>query len=132
MVEDAMTDTLLDLDLPSVPDLVSVEQGDYTLQIRSAKKKQTKKDKPAILVVCNIEGMANALPVFVNLNLPHEDNEQWQNEGNLRAVKTFCIAFSIDINATLDLSTWVGMTATALISPTTFNGQPQNQVDRFV
>lgn len=124
--------SLLDYNLDNVPELTSVAEGEYQVQINSAEVKTNEKGNTFLLCRMSIPDEPAAQDLSYVVMLPNDNDEEKEATRKLNNLRRFMRAFGFDTSAPLDTDAMPGSTAFALLiekdDPT--YGR-QNQVKKF-
>jgi len=121
--------SILELAQRDVPDLAAVAEGEYGVEISSARAAQYKSGRMGYDVLLKIDA-PNAQRVMHRVFLPMEGDDKEKEDNFIRNVKRFVEAFKIVSDEPED---WVGASTWAILGvETTEEYGDQNRVRRFV
>lgn len=127
--------SIIDFNIDSVQDLVTLPDGEHELRIIAAeiyKKEGT--NRQSIKVSFKAQGEPNAATIYQYIGIPGGDDDEEKRENKKRQLKSFCEAFNVDLSSGgIDTDTLPGLTGWAVLAT---EADPQygdrNVVKRFV
>jgi len=102
--------------LSDIPELSPVPDGEYDLRVTSVKEKKSKDgSRNSIMLVCEIIGEENALPVFHSLWLPSASDDEEKSATMWRMIKDFLISVGLSPDGELELEDFEDLSFSALL-----------------
>lgn len=127
-----MATILSEFDYDNIPDLASVPEGEYELQIIEARDYVGKTSgKASVQVIFVIEGHPDADTLYHYLALPAPEDDERKKHSKLRRIKEFFSAFGLSSQD--EYEEWVGKKSWALLTQEADNnGSMRNSVRKFI
>jgi len=128
--------SLLDMHLDKVEDLKVVKAGEeYELQITSAYDSEASTGRTMFNLSCKIMGQPGTKPVFESFSTPMEGDSEENVDFFKRNVKKALQAFKLKplaADAEGKYPTYKGATAWAILKTGEYQGEPKNEVARWI
>ena len=121
--------SLLALAQQELPELLVLEDGEYQVQISSAKEKEFSSGRTGWSIGLTIPDQPDADTIFDNVFNVKEGDSPKTERMMVQGAQEFAAAFDIESD---DVESWAGLTAWAKIEVETYEGKDRNRVARYL